>query len=251
MQVISLVPPKMGKVNMMCDQIIDEKLTKYPAVESAFSRCNFTILAGTMGQGKTTLAINLMRGPLKKCYNNIYTIIPEISLHSISPKDNIFMNNMEEENVYNEYNADVLQEIYEKLEGHANENEFSLLVIDDMGAVFKRDKQALVILNRIITKIRHLKTTVILLAQNIYQLPKQMREIATNLITYNLGKSQMFKLFKEFFDYNEDQYNQIMKLYKNPHDWLLLNLKQRRLFFKFEKEIVFSEEPLEIKESKD
>jgi uncharacterized protein YejL (UPF0352 family) len=161
------------------------------------------------------------------------------------------MNNMEEENVYNEYNADVLQEIYEKLEGHANENEFSLLVIDDMGAVFKRDKQALVILNRIITKIRHLKTTVILLAQNIYQLPKQMREIATNLITYNLGKSQMFKLFKEFFDYNEDQYNQIMKLYKNPHDWLLLNLKQRRLFFKFEKEIVFSEEPLEIKESKD
>jgi hypothetical protein len=78
-----------------------------------------------------------------------------------------------------------------------------------------------------------------------------MREIATNLITYNLGKSQMFKLFKEFFDYNEEQYNQIMKLYKNPHDWLLLNLKQRRLFFKFEKEIVFKEEPLEIKESKD
>jgi DNA replication protein DnaC len=231
----------MGKVNMMCDQIIDEKLTKYPAVECAFAQCNFTLLCAKMGMGKTTLLIKLMRGPLKKCYSNIYTIIPEISLHSISPKDNIFMNNMEPENVYNEYNVDVLQEIYEKLEAHANEDEYSLLAIDDMGALIKKDKQALVILNRIITKMRHLKTSVILLCQNVYQLPKQMREIATNLITYNLGKSQMSKIFNEFYDYKEDEYNQIMKLYKQPHDWLLLNLKHNRLFFKFEKEVIFKD----------
>jgi len=33
-----------------------------------------------------------------------------------------------------------------------------------------------------------------------------------------------------------------MKLYKHPHDWLLLNLKHNRLFFKFDKEIVFEED---------
>lgn len=68
-----------------------------------------------------------------------------------------------------------------------------------------------------------------------------MREIATNLITYNLGKSQMSKIFNEFYDYKEDEYNQIMKLYKQPHDWLLLNLKHNRLFFKFEKEVIFKD----------
>lgn len=241
MQVLNLVKPKMGNVTMMCDQIIDEKLTKYPAVECAFSQCNFTILAGKMGQGKTSLLISLLRGPMKKCFHNLYTIIPEVSIHSISKKDNIFTNNVEPENIYNEYNEDVLEELYEKLLAHANENEFSILAIDDMGALFKKDKRAAVILNRMITKLRHLKTTIILLAQNIYQLPKQWREIATNLITYNLGKSQMKKIFDEFYDYKEDEFQQIMKLYKEPHDWLLLNLKHNRLFYRFDKEIVFRE----------
>jgi DNA replication protein DnaC len=242
MQVLNLVKPKMGNVTMMCDQIIDDKLTKYPAVECAFSQCNFTLLCGKMGQGKTSMLISLLRGPWKKCFHNIYTIIPEVSLHSISKKDNIFINNMEQENIYHEYNEEILEELYGKLLAHANEDEYSLLAIDDMGALFKKDKRALVVLNRIITKMRHLKTTVILLCQNIYQLPKTWREIATNLITYNLGKSQMAKIFAEFYDYKENEFQQIMKLYKNPHDWLLLNLKFNRLFFGFEKEILFSEE---------
>ena len=241
MQVLNLVKPKMGNVTMMCDQIIDDKLTKYPAVECAFSQCSFTLICGKMGQGKTSLLISLMRGPLRKCYHNLYTIIPEVSLHSISKKDNIFVNNVEPENIYHEYNEDVLEELYEKLLAHANEDEFSILAIDDMGALFKKDKRAAVILNRMITKLRHLKTTIILLAQNIYQLPKQWREISTNLITYNLGKSQMKKIFDEFYDYKEDEFQQIMKLYKEPHDWLLLNLKHKRLFYKFDKEIVFRE----------
>ena len=70
-------------------------------------------------------------------------------------------------------------------------------------------------------------------------MPLQAREITTNLMTYNLGKSQMNKIFKEFYDYKPEQIRDIMDLYKLPHDWLLLNLKHRRLFFKFEKEILF------------
>lgn len=241
METISLVKPQMGNVKMMCDQIIDSKLTRYPAVDCAFSQCNFTLLCGKMGQGKTSLLISLLRGPFKKCFTNLYTIIPEVSLHSISKQDNVFLNNMEEDCIYHEYNEDVLNELYEKLLSHARENEYSLLAIDDMGALFKKDKHALVVLNRIITKMRHLKTTVILLCQNVYQLPKGLREIATNLITYNLGKSQMSKIFDEFYDYKDEQFQQIMKLYKSPHDWLLLNLKHNRLFFKFESEIVFKD----------
>ena len=243
MKILKLETPKMGNVNMICDTIIDSKLEKYEAVKCAFSKCNFTIIAGKTGQGKTSLAINLLRNPLHKCYHNIYVIIPEISLHSIAPKDNIFVNNIPEECVYHEYNEAVLEEIYQKLEEHANNNEFSLLLVDDMGALFRKQKEAEVVLNLMITKNRHLKTTIMLLAQNIYQLPKKWREGTHNLITYNLGKSQMNKIFNEFYDYSDKQYNQIMKQYKNPHDWLLLNLKHKRLFYKFDAEIVFEEEP--------
>lgn len=250
MKILKLEAPKLGNVNMKCDVCIDPKLEKYDAVKCAFSQCNFTILCAKMGGGKTSLAINLLRGPLHKCYHNIYVIIPEISLHSIAPKDNIFINNVPEDCVYHEYDEKSLEDIYEKLIEHANDNEFSFLLIDDMGALFRKAKQEEVILNRIITKMRHLKTTVMLLGQNIYQMPKKWREICTNLITYNLGKSQMLKIFEEFYDYDEKQFKQIMKLYKAPHDWLLLNLKHKRLFYKFDSEIVFEEEDPADKETK-
>lgn len=241
MKVLKIEPPEMGHVTMSCDKSIDPKLEKYEAIKCAFSQCNFSLVCGKMGQGKTTLAINLIRGPLSHCYNHIYVIIPEISLHSISPKDNIFINRIPEECVYHEYNESILTELYEKLLEHGQNNEFSLLVIDDMGALFRKDKTAEVVLNRIITKIRHLKATVMLLAQNIYQLPKRWREVATNVITYNLGKSQMSKIFNEFYDYKEKEFQEIMKLYKHPHDWLLMNLKHKRLFFKLEGEVIFEE----------
>jgi len=241
MKVINLAKPTLGHVTMACDQIIDDKLTKYPAVHCCFAQCNFSLLCAKMGGGKTTLLINLLRGPWKKCFHNIYIIIPEISLHSISKKDNVFVNNIAEENIYHDYNEEVLEELYSKLLQHASEDEFSLLAIDDMGALFKRDKRALVVLNKIITKMRHLKVTVILLCQNIYQLPKTWREIATNLITYNLGKSQMSKIFAEFYNYDDNQFREVMSLYKEPHDWLVLNLKHNRLFYKLDKEIVFEE----------
>jgi hypothetical protein len=154
----------------------------------------------------------------------------------------VFINNIPDECLYHDYNESILEELYGKLLEHANNNEFSLLLIDDYGAMFRKDKLAEVVLNRMITKMRHLKTTIMLLAQNIYQLPKRWREVATNLITYNLGKSQMGKIFDEFYDYKESQFNQIMKLYKEPHDWLILNLKHKRLFYKFDAEVVFEEE---------
>jgi hypothetical protein len=43
----------------------------------------------------------------------------------------------------------------------------------------------------------------------------------------------MEKIFNEFFDYKKEQFDEIMKLYKNPWDYLLLNLKHKRLFFDF------------------
>jgi DNA replication protein DnaC len=241
MRLLKLDEPKMKPPKMHCDTIIDKKLQEYPAIECAFCQPNFTILSGKMGQGKTSLAINLIREPFKKCFHHIYTIIPEVSLQSINPSDNIFVKHLDEEHLYNNYDVETLENIYSKLLDNSKEGEYSILLIDDFGSVFKKAKQEAVVLNKIITKMRHLRCVVILLAQNIYQLPKAWREVATNLITYNLGKSQMSKLFKEFFDYNETEFQEIMKLYKLPHDWLLLNLKYKRLFKGLGQEIIFEE----------
>lgn len=239
METIELIQPKLPQVKMNCDEIIDEKLTKWPAVECCFSQTSYSIIAGLPGQGKTSLAINLLRGPFKKCFSHIYVIIPEVSLQSIDAKDNIFIKHIDEEHMYHEYTEEVLEEIYQKTLQHKQDGEFSILLIDDMGAEFRTNKSAEVIMNRMIIKMRHTYCSILLLAQNIYQLPKKWREMATNLITYNLGKSQMNKIFEEFYNYTPYQTGEIMELYKKPHDWLALNTKHKRLFFKFELEIIF------------
>jgi hypothetical protein len=231
--------PKIEPVMMTCDKAIDPKLEMHEAVKVCFSRYSFTIASGKMGQGKTSTTLSLLRGVFSQCFHNIYIIIPENSLHSIPEKDNLFLpKENESKKIYHEYSEETLLEILDELHEESEQNYSSLLIIDDMGSKFKQDKRAENVLNNIIIRMRHLKTSIILLTQNIYQNPKKWREVATNLICFDLGKSQMEKIFNEFFDYKRDQFEEIMKLYKNPWDYLILNLKHKRLFFDFN-EIVF------------
>jgi len=230
MEIIPLKKPPMKDVKMQCDCIIDEKLTKYPAVESLFSTHNFTIFAGLMGQGKSTLVLQLLSGVFRKVFENIYVIIPEISLHSISEKDNLYKKHLDDgEHLYHEYSPDTLMEIYEKLIANAEQGHNSLLIIDDFGSEFK-SKETEKILNKIIIKMRHLHTTVFLLAQGITQLPLKWRQMMTNLVMFNLGKSQLERVFNETIQLSQPQFERICSLYKQPHDCIMMSLKHHRIF---------------------
>ena len=238
MNIKPLSKPKIKTPKMKCDLPIDPKLEKYECIKSCWSYYNFTIVCGLMGQGKSSTTIGLLKSVFRGCFHNIIVIIPEISLHSISEKDNIFMRECPREDIYHSYDADTLKEIYDRLEKNASEDYSTLLVIDDFASDFKSNKDAEKILNRIIIKMRHLRCSIMLLGQNIYQMPKKWREVATNLICFDLGKSQMEKIFNEFYRYTPDQFSQVMTLYRQPHDYLLLNLKFKRLFYNFD-EVLF------------
>jgi hypothetical protein len=232
MQIIKHSKPNIKPVMMTCDKSIDKKLEQHEAIKVCFSRYSFSIIAGKMGSGKTSTTLSLLRGVFSGCFHNIFIIIPENSLHSIPEKDNLFLpKENESKYIYHEYNEESLTEILEQLETDSGDGYSSLLIVDDFGSSFKTDKSAERLLNKIIIRMRHLKTSIILLTQNIYQNPKKWREVATNLICFDLGKSQMEKIFNEFFDYKREQFDEVMKLYKNPWDYLLLNLKHKRLFF--------------------
>jgi len=233
--------PKIKPVLMTCDGSIDKKLEEHEAVNVCFSRYSFTIAAGRMGSGKTSTTLSLLRDVFSQCFHNIFIIIPENSLHSIPVKDNLFLPKENESKfIYHDYSEETLQEILDQLHDESADGYSSLLVIDDFGQKFKTDKRCENLLNTIIIRMRHLKTSIFLLTQNIYQNPKKWREVCTNLICFDLGKSQMEKIFNEFFDYKKEQFDEIMKLYKNPWDYLLLNLKHKRLFFDYN-EILFDD----------
>jgi DNA replication protein DnaC len=64
---------------MNCDDIIAEKLTKYPMIKEAFSTTSFNVICGRMGSGKTFIANFSRKKVFKKCFETIYVFMPSNS----------------------------------------------------------------------------------------------------------------------------------------------------------------------------
>lgn len=240
--VLELDKPELKKTKMVCDCIIDEKLTAYPMVEDCWARTSFNLLLGKMGSGKTSLLVSLLNNKniFKKCFNHIYLVMPESSRRSLA--NNIFDKYLPKEQIYSYLDADVLNDIYEKCVENSANDEFSILIIDDMQNMFK-DHNVEKILQKIILKMRHIRTSIWLLQQNFQALPKSLRELTSNIITYNLGKSQMLKLFDEVVQMDKDKFNEIMDLaFVDKYDWLVINLRNKNMYTKFDKIIYDDEE---------
>jgi energy-coupling factor transporter ATP-binding protein EcfA2 len=245
MEVIkSKVKPKLGRCRMMCDEPIDEKLTAEHAgiaVDCCFSKPHFTLFVGGMGSGKTSLLISMLKGVLKKTAHNMYVIIPEISLHSISPQDNVFVKHLPEGSLYHELSPEILEEVYDRAKASAEQDEYTYLIVDDFGHIMKQ-QPIIKALERLIIKMRHLKMCIFILTQNYYQTPLKLREICTNVVLWNTNKSQNFKFYNEAFQYTEDQFLRLMTHCPTIHDWALVNMKYKRIFNKEWDEIVFKDE---------
>lgn len=229
--------PKLGPPpGMLCETVIDTKLTAYPATAACWAVPNFTVVVGGMGSGKTSLVIRLLKTVFKKSFHDIYAVIPEVSLQSIPEKDNIFNKHLDEEHLFHEFSEDTMDTIYTKLVENAEDKYNSLVIIDDFGTQLKESA----VLNKMVIKMRHLRTSVFVLCQNFYQMPKQLREIATNLILFPSSKSMNEKVFLELFDWSKPQFQQVMDTLEGRHDWLLLNLKNKRIFNNKFHELVFN-----------
>ena len=165
--------------------------------------------------------------------------MPENSRLSI---ENDFLGkNLPPDKLYDDLNEETINDVYERLNEEAKEGHKSIVIIDDFNAVLK-DKNVIKTLQKIITKHRHLKCTIFLLQQNFQALKKPLRELVTNLIFFNLGKSQLKKIFDETLQINEETFNDITnQCFQNPHDWICINLKSRRVYCNFD-EVLFKME---------
>ena len=215
---------------MNCDDCIDNKLNMYPMIQDAFSKTSFNVVLGSMGSGKTSLLISLLRGVFKKCFHSIYVIMPPNSRASLN---NDIFSKLPQEQVYDDLNENILNDIYDKLKENSNDGYYSLLIIDDFQNMFKQyEKQ----LQKIILKMRHIRTTIFLLQQNVKSLPRNLRLIVSNYITFDLGKSQMMDLFDESIQLDKNKFQEIMDLgFQQKYDWLLINLRNKNIYAKFDR----------------
>jgi len=166
-------------------------------------------------------------------------MMPEVSFKSISDKSNPFLK-IDPENIYHEFNAETLGEVYDKIEQNSADGYYTLLIIDDYGADIKVKANEM-ILNQMFLKQRHLRLTSFVLVQNYYMMSKKLREVVTNLVMFNTNKSQNFKVFRELFDLKPDQYMDLLKMAPTAHNYIMLNLKYKRIFVDWN-EVSFEDE---------
>lgn len=228
---IKVLPkPDLEKVKMSCDGIIHPKLVKYPMIEEAFSTTSFNVVCGKMGQGKSSLTTALVKGIFKKCFETIYVFMPTNSRASI--ENDIYGKHLPPEQLFDTLTVENITAVYEQIQENSENKYNSLIIIDDFQVALK-DPEIIKVLQKIVTKMRHLRTTIFLLQQNFQALVKPLRELVSNIIMFNLGKSQLEKIFDEVIQLDKDKYQQIIDIsFKDPHDWILINLHKSRHIYR-------------------
>lgn len=237
MHIEILSKPKMKPVKMLCDDIIDEKILKYPMTADLFSRTSFNVILGKMGSGKTTLVTNLVKTVFKRCFEHIIVFIPASSRRSI--ENDIYGKNIPKADLYDTLTEENLDEVIEKIEENSENEENTLLIIDDFQAALK-DPDVLMRLQKIVTRMRHMRTTIFILQQNFQKMAKFLRELVTNVITFNTGKSQLTKLFEETVQIDRDQFQALVDLaFQEKNDWIAINVNGARNIYRGFDRIVF------------
>jgi hypothetical protein len=155
-------------------------------------------------------------------------------------KKNIFKNH-DEGKLYEELDYETINNIYDKLKVASENDEKTLLILDDVGASMKNnDIQK--ILRKIIYNRRHLKTHIVLLLQSFLSCPKEIRKLLNNIIMFKPSKIEFENLFNELFETKKDLALDIMNMaYTVPHEYLFLNVDTQRLFKNFDELIIHND----------
>jgi len=239
MHIEILDKPDLKKVKMLCDDIIDQKIMRFPMTADLFSRTSFNVILGKMGQGKTSLITNLVKSVFKKCFEHIIIFIPAGSRRSI--ENDIYGKNLPSADLYDTLTEENLDEVIDKIEEASEEGENTLLIIDDFQAALK-DPDVLVRLQKIVTRMRHMRTTIFILQQNFQKMAKFLRELVTNVITFNTGKSQLTKLFDETVQIDKDKFQALTDIaFRDKNDWIAINVNGSRNIYRGFDRIVFDE----------
>lgn len=236
MHIEVLEKPNLKRVKMNVDDIIDDKIMKYPMSADLFSRTSFNVILGKMGQGKTSLITNFVKTIFRRCFERMIVFIPTGSRKSI--ENDIYGKHLPDTDLYDALTADNLDEVIEKLEESADNGENTLLIIDDFQSALK-DPDVLARLQKIVTRMRHLRTTIFILQQNFQKMAKFLRELVTNVITFNVGKSQLDKLFEETIQIDKNKFQALIDLaFQERNDWIAINVNGNRNVYRMFDRIV-------------
>ena len=219
-----------GKLSPHLDEIPLLKL-----LNKSFA-CSFI---GRAGSGKTSLMTGLLqtKKKLKKVFNKIYLFMPSYSRGSM--KECIF-DCLPEDQIYDELTLETLSDVYEKLRENTEEGLTSLIIFDDVQDAFKGECEKLIL--KIINNRRHLRTSLMVIAQSYKKISLDVRKALTNHFLFNLSKEDYNVIYDERIYFKKDDWEAILKQYRktnnNKGNFIFLDPELQKIFINWD-EVIF------------
>lgn len=231
---VKLDPPK-----FICDDILNEKIQEYDAL-NCINKYSSNLVLGKSGQGKTSLIISFLMAKKpkiwRKVFDNIIVVMPQSSRNSL--QKNIFDDYLDQNNIYNQLDINNIDEIIDKIESNSNDNESTLLILDDVASALK-NKYINQRLSHLNNNYRHFKVVIVYIVQVLKSVPASIRKNITNLILFKPSLNAFQEIVDEYLEMSKKEALVLYKLgYQENHDWLLLNTSSARIFKKFD-EIIY------------
>ena len=220
---------KLRKINMKADYPL---CADFEYCFSSFCSGFCMVINGYSGSGKTNLLVNLLsnnkkknknRCSFKKLFHTIFVVSP--SLHTL--ENNIFKD-LPDECKHTELNLDTIDEynnIIKQQQEMNDEPNFNLLILDDVGNSIRQNKKVEDTFNKIISNRRHNNTSIIMLLQNITQIPPKIRTNLSHLITFKPKTIEEEERIYSFLKLPKKHINEFFKyIFDEPHTFLFIDM---------------------------
>jgi hypothetical protein len=136
-----------------------------------------------------------------------------------------------------------LKLVYDKLKENTVDNNFTLLIFDDVQSYLK-DAEVERNLLHLIANARHLKCCIFIIAQNWNKIPKNIRISMNDLFLFNVSKGEYDKIFEEWLEINDKEFKSVLQLYtkyKNNDSHSFIYIHEKLKFFINYDELIFDE----------
>jgi hypothetical protein len=229
-------PLTVDHVKMSCDKPMH---VSPPLPDTPF----FWLVVGAPGSGKTNLLVNLINKVGKfyhKQFERVYFTSP--STHTIAEKLGVHPDNLFSD-------VSRLQEIldingeYKRICPHHR----ALFVFDDMSHILKKlNNQDFLCM---IQNRRHYGAHILFVAQKLNKIPLEMRTLASHIAMFNTPHNTEWKVLDDEFNFTSSSYSSMRRhIYRDPHDFLFLDLNGQKMYRNFSEIISVkdkTDEPIE------